>query len=669
MRRSTLLVLAAFAIGALWPAIARAQGNPLASCKYSLVEREQFSYPLVAGSDTVHEGRLSGRVRVICDDMTLQAEEIHWREDSDKVYASGDVFFQQLGTQISAEKAEMDRQTHLGTFYQASGWLELQSEKPDKTLFGTQEPYAVFQGDKLEKIGDKLYELTHGSFTTCRQPTPRWEMTASTVILATGSHATLKNMVLRVKDVPIFYLPALYYPINHEDRATGFLLPNYGASTVKGLSLSNAFFWAIDRSQDATFYYDYFAKAGQGLGSEYRYAADAGSQGNGRIYMLDEHEQKEGDTVVRPAHRSFDIRGNINQALTRTVRLTGHINYFTDITTQQLYQQNIYDLSQRTRSYGASVSAVSGRFRFIGQYDQTDIFTGHVGVAGGHGPASAVFRSRKNRSADRRYTSARQPTAASSSVRTTSTIRRRIEVSGGSTAHRESAYLSAISPALTVTAAVSWRYTFWTNSLEPGLGQVPESISRQIADLQMRVVGPVFSRIWHTPKNHYADGFKHLIEPSMTIDRLSAFKDAERIVQLDGTDTIVTGTTTLNYGITNRIMAKRRTGAAPGVALQPGIRPGDSDRGHQADVLHELARRQIRPGLSVVLFQLLFVSPAAEPVLAGPAVGDGPPDRYDQRTISNGVRHQVQSRPDVHRVRYGQLSRWRRLLPAGPSGR
>src|SRR5262249_32846910 len=158
-----------------------------------------------------------------------------------------------------------------------SGWLELQNQKPDKTLFGTQEAYAVFAAELLEKIGDHLYKLTRGTFTTCRQPTPRWEMTASTVILATGRHALLKNMVLRVKDVPIFYLPALYYPINHADRATGFLLPVYGTSTIKGMSLSNAFFWAINRSQDATFYHDYYAKAGQGYTGEYRYVGEDGS--------------------------------------------------------------------------------------------------------------------------------------------------------------------------------------------------------------------------------------------------------------------------------------------------------------------------------------------------------------------------------------------------------
>ena len=49
---------------------------------------------------------------------------------------------------------------------------------------------------------------------------------------------------MNVKGVPLFYLPILYYPTKKEDRATGFLLPTYGQSTLQGQSLHNAFFWA-----------------------------------------------------------------------------------------------------------------------------------------------------------------------------------------------------------------------------------------------------------------------------------------------------------------------------------------------------------------------------------------------------------------------------------------
>ena len=62
----------------------------------------------------------------------------------------------------------------------------------------------------------------------------------------------LRNAVLQ-REGRAAVLPALmYYPINKDDRATGFLIPTYGSSSIRGQTISNAFFWAINRSQDAS---------------------------------------------------------------------------------------------------------------------------------------------------------------------------------------------------------------------------------------------------------------------------------------------------------------------------------------------------------------------------------------------------------------------------------
>ena len=94
-----------------------------------------------------------------------------------------------------------------------------------------------------------------------------------------------------MKGVPVFYLPVMYYPINKEDRATGFLIPIYGIVDDQGQTLSNAFFWAINRSQDATFYHDWYSKTGQGFGGEYRYVAGARVGGQQPHFQaIDEHD-------------------------------------------------------------------------------------------------------------------------------------------------------------------------------------------------------------------------------------------------------------------------------------------------------------------------------------------------------------------------------------------
>ena len=120
------------------------------------------------------------------------------------------------------------------------------------------------------------------------QPTPRWEAVTSTATMKVDRYAVLKNAVLKVKNVPLLYLPVMYYPIQRDDRATGFLMPIYGNSDYRGQSVSNAFFWAIDRSQDMTFVHDWMPSAGQGYGTEYRMVAGPGTDGHVRLYRLSE---------------------------------------------------------------------------------------------------------------------------------------------------------------------------------------------------------------------------------------------------------------------------------------------------------------------------------------------------------------------------------------------
>ena len=197
----------------------------------------------------------------------------------------------------------------------------------------------LFYGETIEKLGPRIYRLTKGGFTSCIQPTPRWQMTSNTLTLNLEGHVLLTNSILEVKGVPVFYLPVMYYPIPDDDRATGFLMPMYGASTFRGNSLSNAFFWAAGRSHDATFYHDWFTKTGQGTGAEYRYTLGQG-EGNLRTYFLDERETTETIGGVEqdfPARRSYELRGNARHQIAPNLTARAQIDYFSDVTVPVSY--------------------------------------------------------------------------------------------------------------------------------------------------------------------------------------------------------------------------------------------------------------------------------------------------------------------------------------------
>ena len=247
-----------------------------------------------------------------------------------------------------------------GTFYNASGLASL-GEKADRSMFGALEPDVYFYGEILEKTGEDRYKITKGGFTTCVQPTPRWELVGGSARINVGDYALLSNAVMRVKDVPIFYLPWMYYPIQDDDRSTGFLLPSYGRSLYQGSSVSNAFFWAMTRSQDLTVMHDWFTQTGQGYGSEYRWMRSATSLGNLRAYKLAQKAATVNGAPV-PESRSVLVNGAITQDLPFRLKGRARIDYSSNLTLNQLYSQDIYNATQSLSTWNGNVS---GSWRFV----------------------------------------------------------------------------------------------------------------------------------------------------------------------------------------------------------------------------------------------------------------------------------------------------------------
>jgi LPS-assembly protein len=556
MKRVVLIVISALACAHA------AAAQTLEGCG---VKWEQTSLEFVQISKD-HLKR-TGSVEVTCADMKFFADEVETFVDKHLLLARGNVVFTQGGSRIGADHMEFDTKTKTGTFYDASGTVTLEG-RVDRSMFGTMEPDAYFYGEKLEKIGEKKYRITRGGFTTCVQPTPRWEMTSSSVVMTLDDYALLRNPLLKVKGVPVLYLPILYYPIQDDDRATGFLIPVYGASTLKGQSISNAFFWAIGRSHDATFFHDWFSKTGQGLGGEYRYVAGPGSTGTFHTYWLDEHAaditQPDGSVVHQDPRRSYRLDGGFNQVISPRIRARGNINYFSDIATQVLYNQDIYRSTNRQTRIGGNVTANYGSYLLTGTVQRDEVFYSQTTSSiVGSLPRVAVSRSEKPVGSLPIYFQVNGEYGAL----------KREDVSGDTITDRGTSRVDVSPtvrfpftrwPFLTVNSSAAWRATWWSQSKNPATGlPVAESLTRNFFDLQATITGPTINRVFNTPNSGFAEKYKHIVEPGLTIQRITAIDVFDRILQNDATDTIVGSVTRLNYGVTNRLYAKRKGSPAP----------------------------------------------------------------------------------------------------------
>ena len=531
-------------------------------------------------------------------DVNIYADEAWLYQDFDLFVAMGNVVFRQGKNQIAAEYVEFNTKTNLGTFYTASGIATVQ---PPRTMpqpgaiaipqMTGQENVVYFFGDKIVKVGPKKYLITNGGFTTCVQPTPRWDLSATTMTLNVDAYTFLKNAVLTAKGVPLLYLPVMYYPTKHGERATGFLIPTIGLSSLRGTSLHNAFFWAINRSQDATIFHDWFSKTGQGYGSEYRYNYGRGTDGDIRAYVLDQHDASYTDTFGNvnevPANRSFELRGGANQSLPFNMRARFNANYFSSVQTSQTFNTNVYDASRNQRSLGANVAGSFGSYSMNATADRSETFYGSTGTGAdatttsalyGNGPRISVSRNERPLLGSDVYFSVGGEYA--NLLRDSRTITSLDNVIVSETdlslarfdVRPQIRYPFKKWAWLTANSIVSWRDTEYSKSafIDPDTGEQrtdrlsDAGVSRRYYTLQTNIVGPVFTRVWDTPDNGYAEKFKHSIEPYLTIQHTSSIDNFDLIPKSDGVDYAVPGTT-YTYGINNRFYAKRKL--VPG---QPG---------------------------------------------------------------------------------------------------
>ena len=518
----------------------------------------------------------------------IYADLIEFFEDENRAVATGNVVLAQGVNRIAAERAEFNTKTMLGTFFTASGIATAQpprqAPRPGAIApppLAGQDTLVYFFGETVEKIGPKKYKINNGGFTTCVQPTPRWDMSASTLILNLEHYTLLKNAVMTVKGVPMLYLPVMYYPTKRDNRATGFLIPTYGASTLRGQSLHNAFFWAIDRSQDATFEHDYYSKIGQGIAGEYRYNRGNGNDGFFRTQVLNQHEtdyvNSDGSVSTLPADHYFDLVGSASQRLPGHLLARGRVNFPSSIATSQTFNTNIYDLSRNQRSYGGNVVGAWGTYSLNATLDHTEYFyTPDESVLSGAWPRVALTRNERPLLGTPLYFSIGTEYAH--------LLRDRTVVTSPGIVLEDNQSLGRVDIApqvrypfkkwqwFTINSTMMYRETYYTRSLAPVLDPtarpsqiVDEPLNRQFVSLQAQILGPLFNRIWDTPSNGYAEKFKHSVEPFLTIQKTTDVENVDRIVQVDGVDQY-TGGTQYTYGINNRFYAKRKL--IPGAPAQ-----------------------------------------------------------------------------------------------------
>jgi LPS-assembly protein len=213
---------------------------------------------------------LRGDVRILFGEYVFQGDAVTYDSASGDATASGNAALDggPRDMHITGSHGTYNIRSQTGKFYDVKGTTGARFRGTNVTL--TSSSPIAFAATVMEQTGPDEYVLYHGSVTSCELPHPKWRFHAAKIILRVADTAKLYSSTFRLKGVPVVYLPFASTPAEKLGRQSGFLIPTVAISNTKGTIVGESYYWAINRSMDATLGGQYLSKIGWMLLEDFR---------------------------------------------------------------------------------------------------------------------------------------------------------------------------------------------------------------------------------------------------------------------------------------------------------------------------------------------------------------------------------------------------------------
>ena len=206
-------------------------------------------------------GTLTGNPVVTYQDMRFEADDrIVYVEETGALSGGSFVTFTRGDERLTGRDLEFNVGTRSGVLHDVSGWLT---------------PSLLIEAAEARRLENGHYELTDVKITTCDPDgNPVWWYQTQFATIDPENDVRASHSLFKIKGVPFFYLPWLAVPVENQPRASGFLTPQTSTSTRKGRSISESYYYVINRSADVMVTGEYFTRRGMAGTVDFRAVPD-----------------------------------------------------------------------------------------------------------------------------------------------------------------------------------------------------------------------------------------------------------------------------------------------------------------------------------------------------------------------------------------------------------
>jgi len=199
---------------------------------------------------------LKGHVTVRQDLRSLEADEVTYDYITDRLNVKGRVNFLDPKLRVRSDS---------GSYGTAGGatFNQANFDIPDRNGRGNAKDIDLHPDGKVE--------LTQVRYTTCPVGNEDWQLQADRLALDTkAQEGVAHNVIMRFKDVPVFYTPYISFPLGDE-RKSGVLFPSFGHSGTNGYELEVPYYFNLAPNYDLTLTPGILSARGAQLAENYRF--------------------------------------------------------------------------------------------------------------------------------------------------------------------------------------------------------------------------------------------------------------------------------------------------------------------------------------------------------------------------------------------------------------
>lgn len=496
-----------------------------------------------------------GSVRLETSELVLFADELDYNEETDYAEARGNVHYRHFARneELWASKVEYHLDAETGKFYDVRGQSQARIESRPGVLTSTNPFY--FEGKWADRLKDR-YILHDGMITNCRLPRPWWTLRGPKFDIMPDDRAIAYRAMFRVRKIPLFYTPYFYKSLEEAPRRSGFLTPNIGNSSRRGTMLGVGYYWAINRSYDATYRTQLFTQRGFAHHVDFRGKPTRTSDFNAIFYGVNDRGLLQ-DDGTRRKQGGYIISVTGKTELPRGFYGRGELNYLNSLEFRQAftesYQEAIFSEAHST----GFVEKDWSTFTFVGAFQRLQNFQS---ITPGDSIVIQKLPEISLNSRDYRVKRLKLPVWVSLESSAALLQRTQPLFETGRFMDRADAQPRIMThfnlAGIDFNPAFSIRETRWGESRDPDDDTIiGHNITRHSREFFLDVVPPSVSRIFNK-KTVFGEQLKHVIEPRIQFRHVGGVRDFERLIRFDETE-LLTNTTEAEISLTNRLYAKR----------------------------------------------------------------------------------------------------------------